>query len=174
MEYSSVSMECTAASVGRLNMGWSNRQGWEIRACAHADGACARHGRQSARPWREKSMHRCRSKQMQTAHLPVSGLNRNAWAFPPVLAGIRAGKRHRLTFPCARHSGLKRRICRQRRRLFTVAGAAHVGWRGQLHVSRLTARLERRAGTKTGRLYLKSGVRSPIYSSARLFNRADE
>src|SRR5471030_1651577 len=55
--------------------------------------------------------------------------------------------------PMRLHSGLKRRICRQRRRLFTVAGAAHVGWRGQLHVSRLTARLDRRAGTKTGRLY---------------------
>ena len=47
---------------------------------------------------------------------------------PPVLAGIRACKQSRFTFPCALHSGIKRPVAMHYDawRLLTVAGAAHV------------------------------------------------
>jgi hypothetical protein len=66
----------------------------------------------------------------------------------PVLAGIRADKPDRPTFPCTLHSGFERRSVAHHDACFTVAGAAHVGLSAR--VSRLTADMNMSAGTKTG------------------------
>jgi hypothetical protein len=68
---------------------------------------------------------------MQPADFPVGGIEQKradlvAARIHLFLAGIRAGKFNRLTFPC-KAQWLSEAVCRVKRRLLTVAGAAHVG-----------------------------------------------
>ncbi|GEM_PF-5179092 len=86
---------------------------------------------------------------MQRSH---GGLGRRARARPPVLAGIRACKSNRLTFLCL-GTVVFEGASRRGRRLFTVAGAAHLGRAPEAprtRVSRLTARADRARGHQNG------------------------
>src|SRR5471032_1662581 len=74
-------------------------------------------------------------------------------SLPPDLAGIRAGKLDHLTFPCRAQwfvrGGLSRISCDT---CLPLRGQ-HTRTLTEFHVSRLTAHLDRRAGTKTRSLY---------------------
>jgi hypothetical protein len=86
---------------------------------------------------------------VRVAKIPVRTL-------PPVLAGIRADKAKRPTFPCRLHSGYEGPLVNAERgdAAFQVTLAYRCGgstrWLDiKRRVSRLTARMNMRAGTKT-------------------------
>lgn len=92
-------------------------------------------------------------RQKQAAHLPVSGLKESAWAPPPLwpVSGL-ASKSARPSH--ANAQWYSEADSRRRRRLFTVAGAAHVGWRGPAPCFPFNRGPDGRASTKTWRLYV--------------------